>query len=57
MEYFDVKTVLGDKINKILKQQNSNLLSDNDKHLKEVFEDICEEMDGKIPKEIGEMLI
>ncbi len=56
MEYFDLRTVLNPKVQKLLKMDRRKLKQE-DKNRVDFFGEICKETDGKIPKEIGEMLV
>ncbi len=56
MEYFDLRTVLKPNIQNLLKTDRRELKQE-DKDRVEFFEGLCQETDGKIPKEIGEMLV
>lgn len=56
MEYFDLRTVLKPNIQEILKADRRKL-SEEDLARRDFFEPICQQIDGKIPKEIGEMLV
>ena len=55
MEYFDAKNLLNDEIRK--KMSKNVGLTQKDKEVINFFEEICSELENKIPKEIGEMLI
>lgn len=55
MEYFDVKNLLSDEIRK--KMTKRVVLTQKDREVINFYEEICAELENKIPKEIGEMLV
>ena len=55
-EYFDIRTLLRGDVQQILQKDDSQL-NEDELYRKEFFGGIAEETDGKIPKDIAEMLI
>lgn len=53
-EYFDIRSIYPEKVQNILKKR---VVFGEERETKRYFESIAKDTDGKIPKEIGEMLV